>query len=271
MLPQIPRPAVLMPVGAAGSGKSTFARAFPPSWILSADSLRGQIADDPGDQAASQDAWTALHLLLGYRLRRARSAVVDATNTGVADRRALLDIADQHGVPAVAVTMPATREQCHRRNRIRPAARRVPASVLDRQFDLAAVSHQALLDEGFSAVHCAADLPVLRHVLQRAAASGREHGAPDVRAAFGDDLAAFLTWEPDSGPGDWYGALAIGGESLAIRQVEREYDFGFEAGVRCWQPLCPAPAWTPVRDAADLLAAYDGLPTDDITCDACDT
>ncbi|TMB52315.1 MAG: hypothetical protein E6J50_02435 [Chloroflexi bacterium] len=77
----LPSDAMVVLVGIAGSGKSTFARAhFAPTEILSSDAFRAVVADDEADQSASGDAFALLHAALALRLRRARLAVVDATN-----------------------------------------------------------------------------------------------------------------------------------------------------------------------------------------------
>ena len=67
----IPELALVVLVGASGSGKSTFARAhFRPTQVLSSDFCRGLVADDENDQAATPDAFEVLHAIAGVRLRR---------------------------------------------------------------------------------------------------------------------------------------------------------------------------------------------------------
>ena len=77
----IPADALVLLVGVAASGKSTFAqRHFATTEILSSDAMRAMIADDPGAQGATDDAFDLLHRILAMRLRRGRLTVVDATN-----------------------------------------------------------------------------------------------------------------------------------------------------------------------------------------------
>lgn len=103
---RIPDPALVVLVGAAGSGKSTFAaRHFEASEILSSDAYRAAIAGDAADQSASGVAFKALHAALDRRLRAGRLTVVDATNLTAAARRAILSRAQRAGVPSVAFVL----------------------------------------------------------------------------------------------------------------------------------------------------------------------
>jgi predicted kinase len=78
---QIPDFAVVVLIGISGSGKSTFAaRHFLPSEILSSDAFRAMVSDDENDQAATTDAFDALHYLAAVRLRRRKLVVIDATD-----------------------------------------------------------------------------------------------------------------------------------------------------------------------------------------------
>jgi protein phosphatase len=54
----LPDRCLVLLVGPAGCGKSTFARRhFRPTQVLSSDFFRGLVADDEADQAASRDAF----------------------------------------------------------------------------------------------------------------------------------------------------------------------------------------------------------------------
>src|SRR4051812_1603992 len=97
---QLPNPCLVALVGAAGSGKSTFAaRHFAPDEVLSSDAYRGYVAGDPANQRATHVAFAALHRTLASRLRRGRLTVVDATSVRPAARSALLRLAASENVP----------------------------------------------------------------------------------------------------------------------------------------------------------------------------
>jgi predicted kinase len=152
---RLPEPCLVVLVGAAGAGKSTFAtRHFAAEDVLSSDAYRGLVAGDPTDQRATRPAFAALHRELGRRLRDGRTAVVDATNVTAAARATLLGIASEAGVPAVAIVLDLPLDVVLARNASRPGARAVQEPVVRRHLDAlaAALGGQALEREGFAAV-----------------------------------------------------------------------------------------------------------------------
>jgi predicted kinase len=140
-------------VGAAGSGKSTFARKhFKSTEIVSSDALRAAVSDDEADQSASADAFQLLHLIAGMRLRRGRLTVIDATNVQPEARRSLLALAAQNPAPAIAIVLNLPAAVCLERNRAR-ADRRVSAEVVERQVAELIDSLPGLAEEGYQNVH----------------------------------------------------------------------------------------------------------------------
>ncbi len=117
----LPDPSLVVLIGAAGSGKSTFAaRHFAPDEILSSDALRAAISGDAADQSVNKAAFRALHAALDRRLRTGRLTVVDATNVTREARRALLDRAAAAGIPAVAIVLDLAPDLVLARNAARP-------------------------------------------------------------------------------------------------------------------------------------------------------
>lgn len=148
-----PPDALVLLIGVAGSGKSTFAaRHFRPTQILSSDALRATIADDPASQSATDDAFDLLHRILAMRLRRGRLTVVDATNVEEWARRELIAIAGRHRRPAVAIVLDLPFDAILERNAQRPDGPR-PRAALTRQARWLRDSLPSLSDEGFDAVH----------------------------------------------------------------------------------------------------------------------
>ena len=148
----VPAGSMVVLVGPSGSGKSTFAaRHFLPTQVLSSDHMRSVIADDPGDQAATDAAFELLHTALGLRLARRRTTVVDATNVERWARGRLLAIARRLGRPAIAIVLALPVDVCLTRNELRDD-RRPPGSVR-RQHRAMTGSMSALAAEGFAAVH----------------------------------------------------------------------------------------------------------------------
>jgi predicted kinase len=126
----LPADALILLVGPAGAGKTTWAAArFRPSQVLSSDRFREIVADDPGDQSASADAFRLLHAAARARLRRGLPAVIDATNLTARAQRPLLALAARFGRPVVAIVFDPPLERCLAQNATRPD-RVVPDDVV---------------------------------------------------------------------------------------------------------------------------------------------
>jgi predicted kinase len=152
---RLPDPCLVVLVGAAGAGKSTFAaRHFAPDEILSSDAYRAMVAGDATDQRATGAAFSALHRELRRRLAERRLVVVDATSVQPGARGALLRDAAAAGIPAVAIVLDLPQDVVLARNAGRPGARAVPEDAVRRQLGQLrrALDDGALAREGFSAV-----------------------------------------------------------------------------------------------------------------------
>jgi predicted kinase len=149
----LPDDALVVLVGPAGSGKSTWAAArFEPHAILSSDGFRALVAGDAADQSATADAFTVLHAVARARLRRGLLTVVDATNLTESARRALLRLGSAAARPVVAVAFDVSLERCLAQNAAR-MARRVPADVVRRHHAQMQQALARLSGEGFARVH----------------------------------------------------------------------------------------------------------------------
>jgi Predicted kinase len=108
----LPDPSLVVLIGAAGAGKTTFAaRHFEPAEILSSDAYRARIAGDESDQRATRAAFGQLYRTLERRLAHRLLTVVDATNIERSARQGLLVRAGAAGLPAIAIVLdlpPAT-------------------------------------------------------------------------------------------------------------------------------------------------------------------
>jgi protein phosphatase len=169
----VPADAMVLLIGVAASGKSTFARRhFAPTEILSSDALRAVITDDPHAQAATDDAFDLLHRILAMRLRRGRLTVVDATNVEAWARAELLAVARRHRRPSVALVLDVPLEVALARNLARPEPR-PPAAAIRRQHRWLADALLELGSEDYEAVHhlrTPADIDAAR-IRRRSAAS----------------------------------------------------------------------------------------------------
>jgi predicted kinase len=151
----IPDPSLVVLVGPAGSGKSTFAaRCFAPDEVLASDAMRAIVGRNESDQAATRSAFALLHRQLAGRLRDRRLTVVDATNVEAHARRALLQRARAAGVPSVAIVLDLPPDLVLRRNEAR-TGRVVDAAVVRHHLARlrAAVDHGLLEREGFDVVY----------------------------------------------------------------------------------------------------------------------
>lgn len=148
----IPPASLVVLIGPSGSGKTTFARRhFSPTEVLSSDEFRAMIADDPGDQTVTREAFQVLHLVARKRLAGGRVTVIDATNVQPQARRPLLRIARELARPTVAVVFDLPGEICLRWDRAR-TGRRVGREVIAQQLSWLARSLPLLVDEGFDRV-----------------------------------------------------------------------------------------------------------------------
>ncbi|MCX4554254.1 ATP-binding protein [Streptomyces sp. NBC_01500] len=275
----IPEPALIVLIGAAGSGKSTWASTWPRTQVLELDTFRAMVSDDAGDQSATLSAVNVLQAVLEARLARKLTTVIDATNTEARVRAGLLQTARNYGVPAVALLVSTPADVCVDRQTDRSPGSAVPENVVRRQHIEAVAALPGLRDEGFAHIVFANNIHRLEPLLQRVSDARRSDlgwdggdGLGDlllVRRTFGAEVLPLWRWREGStlADGDRVGEIRLGPDRLilALRtNIDGQGDVGFEVLVEC--PVdaeCESTAWSPVYNTTDLLRALTGdLMTD---------
>src|SRR5580700_9619456 len=147
----LPDPALVVLVGAAGSGKSVWAAEhYRRHEVVSSDRLRAVVGSGEHDLDASADAFALLDQIVAARLRRGLTAVVDTLGLDPARRRGYLELARSSGMPAVAVLVDTDPAVCRRRNRARDQA--VPAAALEGQLRRMRAAAAEIAGEGWDLV-----------------------------------------------------------------------------------------------------------------------
>ena len=117
----LPDFALVVLIGASGSGKSTFARRhFKPTEVVSSDTCRGLVSDDENSFAATGDAFELVHYLAAKRLKNMKTVVIDATNVRREDRKGFVELARKYHCLPVAVVLDLPESLSLERNKTRP-------------------------------------------------------------------------------------------------------------------------------------------------------
>ncbi|MCU1658577.1 MAG: hypothetical protein JWO57_3233 [Pseudonocardiales bacterium] len=246
MVSGLPDPAVVVLVGASGSGKSAWARAnYRAQEIVSSDDLRGIVGSGRHDLDASADAFRLLDDILAARARRGLTCVVDTVGLEQERRRGYLAVAKATGLPAVAVLFDAPAAVAKQRNALRD--RPVPATALSAQLDRAAGVRAELEAEGWD------EVVVLRSEsssVPRPAIEPQPPAEPDglsfvlqvSRFPWGEDPAGWLRGIALAAHEAGFSGIALMDHLIQIPQVDR--------------------AWTPIPEPWVTLGMLAGLDTD---------
>jgi protein phosphatase len=148
---RIPSPSLVVLVGPAASGKSTFAaRHFPATAIVSSDRCRAMLADDERNLSVSRQAFELFHRIIDMRLGLRRLTVADSTALQRSARKALLEIGRRHGVPVVAIVFDLDADECYEHDTRRD--RRVGRAIVERHVRLLREALKTMPEEGFDEV-----------------------------------------------------------------------------------------------------------------------
>ncbi|GAA3118347.1 alkanesulfonate monooxygenase SsuD/methylene tetrahydromethanopterin reductase-like flavin-dependent oxidoreductase (luciferase family)/predicted kinase [Kribbella aluminosa] len=188
---KLPSPCVVILVGPGASGKSAWAAEhFGGELIVSSDRLRALVGAGEDDIAASADAFALLEEVVGQRIRRGLTTVVDTLGLDRERRVRWLAAAREAGMACVAVGFDTPAEECRRRNRER-TAKRIPADALTSQLRAWRRVKDELAAEGYDDVlEPAAARVVPTAFVESAAAQARQSEAP-VGLRFGLQLSSY--------------------------------------------------------------------------------
>jgi alkanesulfonate monooxygenase SsuD/methylene tetrahydromethanopterin reductase-like flavin-dependent oxidoreductase (luciferase family)/predicted kinase len=242
---QLPDPALVLLVGASGSGKSTWAAArYRAVEVVSSDALRAVVGSGTADLDASDDAFSLLDQIVEGRTRRGLTVVIDTLGLDPDRRDAWAALARTHGLPTVAVVFDTPAAVCRTRNGTRD--RPVPAGVLTTQLRRMGEVRAELVREGWGLHVVSSDEP--RVLGDRAAPAANPVAAgPRVMLQVGR-----FPWDED--PLDWLRGIALAASEA-----------GF-AGIALMDHLIQIPqvgrAWDPIPEPWVTLGALAALGTD---------
>jgi F420-dependent oxidoreductase-like protein len=187
---RLPPKCLVVLVGPSGAGKSHWAALqFRSDQVVSSDALRALVGEGEGDQRAGTDAFTVLDLVLERRLRRGLLTVVDTLGLDADRRRAYLELAGRHGLPAFAVLFDTPPAECRSRNRRRSDP--VPSAVLTKQLATMESTGDLVRQEGFAGVFAPEPVDVVAAaVLDAPAAAARQQESPRP-LEFGLQISSF--------------------------------------------------------------------------------
>jgi alkanesulfonate monooxygenase SsuD/methylene tetrahydromethanopterin reductase-like flavin-dependent oxidoreductase (luciferase family)/predicted kinase len=280
--PAIPDPALVVLVGPAGAGKSSWAAArYLAREIISSDQLRAIAGSGEHDLDASADAFALLDQIVLARARRGLTVVVDTLGLDQDRRLEYLAVARRARLPAVAVVFGTSAQLCRERNRARDIP--VPAAVLAAQLRRMPAVREQVAAEGWDVVldadggeggtgraqavpapagHAAAQVPPAR--------DGVEFILQISRFDWGDDPAGWLKGVAQSAAGAGFGGIALMDHLLQIPQVGRAWDpipepwvtlgllAGMDNGLRLGTLVSPV-TFRPAGVIAKAAATLDAL------------
>ena len=242
---RLPDPALVLLVGASGSGKSTWAaRRFRDVEIVSSDALRAVVGSGTADLDASDDAFRLLDQVVEGRTKRGLTVVVDTLGLDPDRRATWAQAATRSSLPTVAVLLDTPARVCRARNAGRD--RPVPKGALDAQLRRMRDVPDELRSEGW-------DVRVVTHDDPQPAVAPRPE-APDAGATGPQVILQVGRFPWGSEPLAWLRGVALAADAA-----------GF-AGVALMDHLIQIPqvgrAWDPIPEPWVALGALAALGTD---------
>jgi len=246
----LPDPALVVLVGASGSGKSAWAAEhYRPDEVVSSDRLRAVVGSGEHDLDASADAFALLDQIVAARLRRGLTAVVDTLGLDPVRRRGYLALARSSGMPAVAVLVDTEPAECRRRNRARGTP--VPAPALAGQLRRMRAAADEIRGEGWDLVTTAGQArPEASHTPGARVAASQQRQRP-VRMGLVLQLSRFPWDEDPAGPARWLAAVARAAAEAGLQGIAlMDHLIQIPQVGRAWEPI-PEP-WVTLGMLAGL-------------------
>lgn len=128
---ELPSPCLVVLVGPAGSGKSSWAAEHFADQRVSSDALRALSGEGEHDLRASAAAFELLEQVVRHRVQRRLSTVIDSLGNDAVRRAGWRKLAADNGIPAIALLFDLPAARVRRQNRARTP--RVPDTVLTSQ------------------------------------------------------------------------------------------------------------------------------------------
>ena len=279
---RLPDPALVVLVGASGSGKSTWAEArYRAQEIVSSDALRGVVGSGTHDLDATADAFALLETVVAARLGRGLTTVVDTLGLDAERRRAWRAAAADAGLPAVVVLLATPDAECRQRNAARD--RPVPAPALAGQLRKVRDVGTVLAAEAWDQVVRVEDasvsaappqtIPAAAPAPDRTSSLGLRTVLQVSRFPWGEDPMAWLGEVARAADEAGFAGLALMDHLIQIPQVGRAWESipepwvtlgalagmgtGLDLGTLC-TPVTFRPAGVTAKAAATLSALTGG-------------
>jgi alkanesulfonate monooxygenase SsuD/methylene tetrahydromethanopterin reductase-like flavin-dependent oxidoreductase (luciferase family)/predicted kinase len=245
----LPDPVVVVMVGPAGSGKSRWAADhFAANQIVSSDSLRAAVGRGESDLDASTDAFSLLATIVGLRMKRRLSTVIDTLGFDPVLRSEWMALAKANRLPCHAVIMSTPDALCKERNRGR--TKQVPANVLADQLKRMRDVVNEVAGEPFDSVHTIEAIADTSHTVQtnsrvpiettsETESAGKSRLATPGNLRFGLQLSAFpwpaaehhhrMTEIAQAAESAGFDSIWVMDHFRQIPQLGREWDDMYEA------------------------------------------